>query len=124
MVAMMLCFTVGTTLLTGDWSSARAEVKLKTAYMLNYDDGEQKPIVMADMVEWKGINAGIWAGDFDDMIDGISNDWEAGIEANYKLITLKGIDLGVGYAIGARSPVAKEHELIHGVTLVVGTLSF
>jgi len=104
---------------------ARAEVNLKTAYLLNYQDGEQKPIAIADLVTWKGLSGGIWAGDFDDLMNGISKDWEAGIEANYKLTTIKGIDLGVGYAIGARSPLdADKTELIHGATLVVGTIKF
>lgn len=120
----VLCLTIGSGWLIGDFSSARAEVNLKAGYLLNYDDGEQKPIAIADLVTWKGLSGGIWATDFDKLIQGITYDWEAGVETNYKLATIKGIDLSVGYAIGARSPLAKEHEFIHGATLVVGTLKF
>ena len=123
-LAILICFTVGTTLLVGDFSSAKAEVAVKGGYILNYQDGEQKPIAIVDLVTWKGFSGGIWATDFDKLIGGLSYDWEAGLETSYKLATIKGIDLSIGYAIGARSPLAKEHEFIHGATLVAGSLKF
>ena len=102
-----------------------AEIGLKAGYILNYADGEQKPIALAQIKEYKGLSLDLWATDFDKMFGGISYDWQGGLAINYKIpVTLKGIEFGIGYAIGARSPLAEEHEFIHGATMVVGTIKF
>lgn len=94
-----------------------AEGNIKAGYFLNYQDNEFKPVLATSLKEWTKTHLSIdlWATDLDDLIQGISNDWEGGLGLTYTLPTkIENLNISLGYGIGARSPFSENHELIQG----------
>lgn len=106
------------------WSPHARAVEIKGGYFFNYTDGEQKPIVAVEIYSFdeidnrlKDLSVDLWATDLDELVNGISNDWQGGLALSYKLpVKIKNLSLALGYAIGARRPLDDIHEFIHGVT--------
>ena len=105
-------------------SSTCKAAEIKGAVVFNYQDGEKKPCAAVELKSYKDFALDLWVSDVDDLVN-LENDWEAGLAVAYKvpIQVIKGIDVGLGYAIGGRQILTHDSELIHGAYLS-GTIRF